>query len=51
LPGQFGGSSSILVKISYLIINRKNRNNQEPETLLTGIFIEKGVINKNISLK
>ena len=45
------GSSSILVKNSFLDINKKNRNNQEPGTILTGIFTEKGFINKNVSLK
>ena len=45
------GTSSILVKNSYLDINKKNRNNQEPGTILTGIFTEKGFINKNVSLK
>jgi hypothetical protein len=45
------GSSSILVKNSYLDINKKNRNDQEPGTILTGIFTEKGFINKNVSLK
>jgi len=45
------GSSSILVKNSYLNINKKNRNDQEPGTILTGIFTEKGFINKNVSLK
>ena len=35
------GSSSLLVEISYLVINKKNRNNQEPGPILTGIFIEK----------
>jgi hypothetical protein len=44
-------SSSILVKNSYLDINKKNRNDQEPGTILTGIFTEKGFINKNVSLK
>ena len=32
-------------------INKKNRNDQEPGTILTGIFTEKGFINKNVSLK
>jgi hypothetical protein len=45
------GSSSILVKNSYLDIYKKNRNDQEPGTILTGIFTEKGFINKNVSLK
>ena len=45
------GSSSILVKNSYLDINKKNRNDQEPGTILTGIITEKGFINKNVSLK
>ena len=35
------GSSSLLVEISYLVINKENRNNQEPGPILTGIFIEK----------
>jgi len=34
-----------------LDINKKNRNDQEPGTILTGIFTEKGFINKNVSLK
>jgi hypothetical protein len=40
-----------LVKNSFLDINKKNRNDQEPGTILTGIFTEKGFINKNVSLK
>ena len=43
------GSSSILVKISYFVLIRKigmikNR------LILTGIFIEMGVVDKNVSL-
>jgi hypothetical protein len=45
------GSSSILVKNSFLDINKKNRNDQEPGTILTGKGIEKCVIDKNVSLK
>jgi hypothetical protein len=44
------GSSSILVKSSYLDINKKNRNDQEPGLILKGNFIEKGLINKNVNL-
>ena len=51
MPGQFAGFSSILVKISYLAINKENKNDQEPGLILTGNFIEKGVIDKNVSLK
>jgi len=38
-------------EISYFISDKKNRNDQEPGTILTGIFTEKGFINKNVSLK
>ena len=34
--------------ISYLVINKKDRNDQEP--ILIGNLIEKGVIDKNVSL-
>ena len=37
-------------EISYLAINKKNRNDQEPGLILTRNFIEKGVIDKNMSL-
>jgi hypothetical protein len=37
-------------EISYLAINKKNRNDQEPGLILTGNFIEKRVIDKNVSL-
>jgi hypothetical protein len=51
LPGQFAGFSSLLVKISYLAINKENKNDQEPGLiLLTGNFIERVVINKNVGL-
>jgi hypothetical protein len=38
-------------EISYLVTNKKNRNDQEPGLKLTGNFIEKGVIDKKVSLK
>jgi hypothetical protein len=38
-------------EISCLVTNKKNTNDQEPGLLLTGNFIEKGVIDKNVSLK
>jgi hypothetical protein len=38
-------------EISYLASIKKNRNNQGPGLKLTGNFIEKGVIDKNESLK
>ena len=47
-------SGSFLVnfgEISYLVTNKKNTNDQEPGLLLTGIFIEMGVIDKNVRLK
>ena len=45
------GSSSLLVEISYLVINKKNRNNQEPGPILTGIFIEKYPLQITTTLK
>jgi hypothetical protein len=38
-------------EISYSVINKKNKNDQELGLILTGNFIEKGVIEKNVSLK
>ena len=38
-------------EILYLVINIKNINDQEPGLILTGNFIKKGVIDKNVSLK
>jgi hypothetical protein len=38
-------------EISYLVTNKKNTNEQELGLILTGNFIEKGVIDKNVSLK
>ena len=38
-------------EILYLFINKKNSNDQEPELILTIIFREKVVIDKNASLK
>ena len=44
LPQFFG-------EISYSVINKKNNNDKELGLILTGNFIEKGVIDKNMSLK
>jgi hypothetical protein len=38
-------------EISYLVINKENKNDQEPGVLLNGNFIERVVIAKNMSLK
>ena len=38
-------------EISYFISNKKNTNDQEPGLILTGNFIEKVVIDKNVGLK
>jgi hypothetical protein len=38
-------------EISYLAINKKNKNDQEPGLILTGNGIKKCVIDKNVSLK
>jgi hypothetical protein len=37
-------------EISYLVTSKKNRNGQELGLILTGNFIEKGVIDKKVSL-
>ena len=44
------GFSVTFGEISYLAINKENKNDQEPGLRLTGNFIEKVVINKNVSL-
>ena len=44
LPQFFGENS-------YSVINKKNKNDKELGLILTGNFIEKGVIDKNMSLK
>jgi hypothetical protein len=37
-------------EISYLVINKENKNDQEPGLILTGNFIEKVVMDKNVGL-
>jgi hypothetical protein len=46
---EYSGQTGFFVtfgEISYLLSNKKNRNDQEPELIFTGNFIEKCVIDK-----
>jgi len=45
------GSFVTFGEISYLAINKENKNDQEPGLILTGKVIEKCVIDKNVGLK
>ena len=45
------GSSTILLKFHIWLLLKKNINDQEPGLILTGNFIKKGVIVKNVILK
>jgi hypothetical protein len=38
-------------EISYLVIHKENKNDQEPSLLLIRNYIEKVVIDKNVSVK
>ena len=38
-------------EISYLVIHKENKNDKEPSLLLIGNYIEKVVIDKNVSVK
>jgi hypothetical protein len=38
-------------EISYLVIYKENKNDQEPSLLLIRNYIEKVVIDKNVSVK
>jgi hypothetical protein len=38
-------------EISYLFINKVNKNDLEPSEIINGNYIEKVVIDKNVSLK
>ncbi len=45
-----GGFFVTFGEISYLVINKENKNDQEPGLILTGNFIEKVVMDKNVGL-
>jgi len=49
IPGE-SGFFVTFGEISYLVINKENKNDQEPGLILTGIFIEKVVMDKNVGL-
>jgi hypothetical protein len=44
------GSSSVFGEISYLVILKENKNDQKPDQILNGNFIEKDKIDKNSNL-
>ena len=48
---EFTNEKSTFLSFRYWVTNKKNTNDQEPGLILTGNFIEKGVIDKNVSLK
>ena len=51
---EYSGQTGFFVhfgEISYLVINKENKNDQEPGLILTGNFIEKVVMDKNVGLK
>jgi hypothetical protein len=49
IPGE-SGFFVTFGEISYLAINKENKNDQEPGLILTGNFIEKVVMDKNVGL-
>jgi len=38
-------------EISYLVTNKKNRNDQEPGLTITGNLTDEGLIDKNVRFK